>query len=91
VTAQTLALADEYVPGWDTSAGQCFAKAKVIVREPLGSDLFLALELNGATFKVRTRPNIDYGRGDIVSIALNPAKFHLFDPVTGSTLLQPTK
>ncbi|MDP6999493.1 MAG: ABC transporter ATP-binding protein [SAR202 cluster bacterium] len=91
VSAQTLALADEYVPGWDTSAEQCFAKAKVIVREPLGSDLFLALELNGATFKVRTRPNIDFGRGDIVSIALNPAKFHLFDPVTGSTLLQPTK
>ena len=91
VSTHTPALADEYIPGWDTSAEQCFARAKVIVREPLGSDLFLALELNGTAFKVRTRPNIDYGRGDIVSIALNPAKFHLFDPETESTLLQSIK
>ena len=91
VSTHTPALADEYISGWNTSAEQCFARAKVIVREPLGSDLFLALELNGTTFKVRTRPNIDYGRGDIVSIALNPAKFHLFDPETESTLLQSIK
>lgn len=88
VSTHTPALADKYILGWDASAEQCFARAKVIVREPLGSDLFLALELNGTIFKVRTRPNIDYGRGDIVSIALNPAKFHLFDPETESTLLQ---
>ena len=91
VSTHTPALADGYIPGWDTSAEQCFARAKVIVREPLGSDLFLALELNGTAFKVRTRPNIDYGRGDIVSIALSPAKFHLFDPETESTLLQSIK
>ena len=91
VSAHTPTFADEYHSGWDTPTEQCFAKAKVIVREPLGSDLFLALELNGITFKVRTRPNIDYGRGDIVSIALNSAKFHLFDPETESTLLQPIK
>ena len=64
------------------------AQATVVVREPLGSDLFLTLELEGATFKARTHPDARIDRGDIVPIRFKPTKVHLFNRTTGATLLE---
>ena len=64
------------------------AHANVVVREPLGSDLFLTLELEGATFKARTHPDARMDRGDNVPIRFRPTKVHLFDRATGATLLE---
>ena len=64
------------------------AQATVVVREPLGSDLFLTLELEGVTFKARTHPDARIDRGDIVPIRFQPTKVHLFNRTTGATLLE---
>ena len=65
------------------------AHANVVVREPLGSDLFLTLELNGTTFKARTHPDSRIDRGDRIPVRFIPTKVHLFDRTTGNTLLEP--
>ena len=65
------------------------AYAKVVVREPLGSDLFLTLDLNSVTFKSRTRSSVGFDRGDSIPIYFNPTELHLFHPTTGKTLLKP--
>ena len=64
------------------------AQANVVVREPLGSDLFLTLELEGVTFKARTHPDARIDRGDTVPIRFKPTKVHLFNRTTGATLLE---
>ena len=64
------------------------AHANVVVREPLGSDLFLTLELEGVTFKARTHPDARIDRGDSVPIRFKPTKVHLFNRTTGATLLE---
>ena len=64
------------------------AQATVVVREPLGSDLFLTLELEGVTFKARTHPDARMDRGDRVPIRFRSTKVHLFDKATGVTLLE---
>ena len=63
------------------------ASANVVVLEPLGSDLFLTLDLNGATFKARTHPDAEFKRGDRVDVGFHPNKIHLFDRSTGDSLL----
>ena len=64
------------------------AQANVVVREPLGSDLFLTLELEGVTFKARTHPDARIDRGETVPIRFKPTKVHLFNRTTGATLLE---
>ena len=64
------------------------AQATVVVREPLGSDLFLTLELEGVTFKARTHPDARIDRGDTVPIRFKSTKVHLFNRTTGATLLE---
>ena len=64
------------------------AQATVVVREPLGSDLFLTLELEGVTFKARTQPDARIDRGDNVPIRFRATKVHLFNRTTGATLLE---
>lgn len=65
------------------------AYATVVVREPLGSDLFLTLELNGAAFKARTHPDARIDRGERIAVRFSPTKVHLFDKRTGTTLREP--
>ncbi|MCZ6679447.1 MAG: ABC transporter ATP-binding protein [Candidatus Poribacteria bacterium] len=65
------------------------AHATVVVREPLGSDLFLTMEVNGTTFKARTHPDARIDRGDRVAVRFIPTKVHLFERTTGTTLLEP--
>jgi multiple sugar transport system ATP-binding protein len=64
------------------------ALATVVVLEPLGSDLFLTLDLDGTTFKARTHPDAEFKRGDRVDVRFAPNKVHLFDRFKGKTLLE---
>ncbi len=67
------------------------AHAIVVVREPLGSDLFLTLKLNGTTFKARTHPDARIDRGEHIAVRFTPTKVHLFDRTIGETRLEPAQ
>jgi multiple sugar transport system ATP-binding protein len=71
-----------------TPNSQSLTPATVSVREPMGSDLFLTLEMNGVTFKARTHPDLPFDRGDTVGVRFVPHKVHLFDKTSGKTMLQ---
>ena len=66
--------------------GAGWIAAPVYIQEPLGSDLFLTLELGGTYVKARTSPDLPVRPGDHVEVALDPAKLHLFDAETGVSL-----
>ena len=63
-------------------------RAKVVVREPMGSDLYLTVDVGGSNVKVRTRPDVRYDRDDGVDLSFDPEKIHLFDGETGASLTQ---
>lgn len=62
-------------------------RAEVVVREPMGSDLFLTVDVGGTNVKVRTRPENRMDRGDNVELYFDPVKIHLFDGESGEALL----
>ena len=62
------------------------ARASVVVREPMGSDLYLTVDVGGSNVKVRTRPEIRFDRGDSLDLFFQPEKIHLFDGQTGASL-----
>jgi len=59
----------------------------VYIQEPLGSDLFLTLDIGGTLIKARTNPDLSIRPGETVDIALDPTKLHLFDGESGQSLL----
>ena len=61
--------------------------AEVVVREPMGSDLFLTVDVGGINVKVRTRPENRMDRGDKVELYFDPGKIHLFDGESGESLI----
>ena len=63
------------------------ARATVVVREPMGSDLYLTVDVGGGNVKVRTRPDNRADRGDGVELYFDPRKIHLFDGESGESLL----
>ena len=62
------------------------ARASVVVREPMGSDLYLTVDVGGNNVKVRTRPDVRFDRGDSVNLFFDPEKLHLFDGESGTSL-----
>ena len=63
------------------------ARASVVVREPMGSDLYLTVDVGGSNVKVRTKPDVRFDRGDSVDLFFDLEKIHLFDGETGVSLL----
>ena len=61
--------------------------ASVVVREPMGSDLFLTLEAGGTTFKARTHPGGRFERGERLAFCFAADKVHLFARGSGENLL----
>ena len=59
------------------------ARASVVVREPMGSDLYLTVDVGGSNVKIRTRPDNRTDRGDMLDVFFDPEKIHLFDGQTG--------
>jgi multiple sugar transport system ATP-binding protein len=66
--------------------GTTWVPAGVYIQEPLGSDLFLTLEIGDALVKARTNPDLSVKAGDRVEVAFDPAKLHLFDKEAGASL-----
>ena len=66
------------------------ARASVVVREPMGSDLYLTVDVGGSNVKVRTRPDNRMDKGDGVELYFDPAKIHLFDGESGISLVPGT-
>ena len=64
------------------------ARAFVVVREPMGSDLYLTVEIGNTFVKIRTRPDSRMDRGDNLDLFFNTEKIHLFDGESGETLTQ---
>ncbi|HEU4754637.1 MAG TPA: ABC transporter ATP-binding protein [Armatimonadota bacterium] len=60
---------------------------RVLVREPVGSDVFLTLDVNGERLVLRAAPDCPADRGETVHFRLNAGRIHLFDAATGETLL----
>jgi len=54
----------------------------VYVEEPLGSDIFLTVEVGKTTIIVRTEPEFRAGIGTGVKLHFNPQKIYFFDPKT---------
>jgi multiple sugar transport system ATP-binding protein len=66
--------------------GATWIPAQVYIQEPLGSDLFLTLDIGDAKVKARTNPDLVVRPGDQVEVAFDPAKLHLFDAESGGSL-----
>ncbi len=73
-------------PGSESDNSRPAARATVVVREPMGSDLYLTVDVGGSNVKVRTRPENRIDRGDSVALIFDPGKIHLFDGQTGVSL-----
>ena len=74
---------------WSKDSGSA-ARASVVVREPMGSDLYLTVDVGGSNVKVRTRPDNRMDKGDGVELYFDPAKIHLFDGESGISLVPGT-
>ena len=84
---------DETLPSLGISSetgnkGLSAARAEVVVREPMGSDLYLTVDVGGSNVKVRTGPDNQMDRGDGTDLFFDPGKIHLFDGQTGESLTQ---
>lgn len=75
------------VHGSESDYSRTAARASVVVREPMGSDLYLTVDVGGSNVKVRTRPDVRFDRGDDVDLSFDPEKIHLFDGERGESLL----
>ena len=62
------------------------ARASVVVREPMGSDVYLTVDIEKSLVKIRTRPDNRMDRGDNLDLFFDPGKIHLFDGQSGVSL-----
>lgn len=60
--------------------------ATVYTREPLGADLYLTLELNGALLRARATSELAVDQGDSVGLSFKTNRLHLFDSSSGQLI-----
>ncbi len=65
---------------------QSVGRAEVVVREPMGSDLYLTVDVGGSNVKVRTRPDSRSDKGDVLDLFFDLDKIHLFDEESGNSI-----
>ena len=59
----------------------------VEIIEPVGSDIFLDLNVGGASLTARVESSVRMSQGERVRLHADPARVHAFDPETGVTLV----
>jgi ABC-type sugar transport system ATPase subunit len=59
-------------------AGDSGIPGRVKVLEPVGSDLFVAVEAGGTIMQVRTDPESPVTEGDTLTLVFDPSRGHLF-------------
>jgi multiple sugar transport system ATP-binding protein len=57
--------------------------ANISLVEPVGSTTFVDLEIEAATFKASTDPELNFRPSEKVSVGLNPKRVYFFEPDTG--------
>lgn len=62
-------------------------RAAVEIVEPVGSDIFLELNIEGVPLTARVEASTRVARGEQVTLAPNPDRVHAFDPETGVSLI----
>ncbi|MDR7870375.1 MAG: sn-glycerol-3-phosphate ABC transporter ATP-binding protein UgpC [Tissierellaceae bacterium] len=62
-------------------------KAKVMVTELLGSEIYVHVHVQGKIHTIKTDVSTHVKAGDIVKVVPDSNKIHLFDPVTENTLI----
>jgi len=55
---------------------------------PIGSDEYLGMRVEGVDCFFRVGKEVRHREGEIITLGLNPARLHLFDPQTGDALLR---
>jgi len=61
-------------------------EATVEVTEPLGDSLLLECRVGSDLIKVHSKPRRSIKSGDVVELAYDPERLHVFDEETGDTL-----
>ncbi|MEZ4658199.1 MAG: hypothetical protein R2911_11560 [Caldilineaceae bacterium] len=56
------------------------------MEEPLGSDIFLMMEVGNGNILVRTDPDFRADIGTSLALRFNPNKLYFFDPKTDRAL-----
>ncbi len=62
-------------------------EATVEIVQPVGSDIFLDLNVGGSSFTARVEATSHLKAGERLHFAPLPDRFHIFDPTSGRTLL----
>ncbi len=60
---------------------------EILLEEPMGSDLFLEVNMGEQIVKIRTDGDLRLKAGDKICLSFKTEKLHLFDPATQKTLL----
>ncbi|MDR2909075.1 MAG: ABC transporter ATP-binding protein, partial [Oscillospiraceae bacterium] len=62
-------------------------EATVEVSEPMGSEVYLTLDFCGSKLTARVKPQTTSRMGDVIKLALDMSKAHLFDKKSGVSLM----
>ena len=84
--AVTLGIRPEAIDVATQSQGADWQEGTVYIEEPIGSDSFLTIDLQGRLIKARTTPDFQTGPGAKVHVRFNPKKLHAFDAESGDAL-----
>lgn len=85
-SALTLGIRPEAVDVANEPRGPDWQEGVVYIEEPIGSDSYLTIDLQGWLVKARTSPDFQTGPGAKIYVHLNPHKLHVFDRQTGAAL-----
>jgi multiple sugar transport system ATP-binding protein len=85
--AVTLGIRPESIEVATRADGSDWQEATVSLEEPMGSDSFLTLDLQGHLIKARTNPDFQTSPEAKVFLRFNPKKLHIFDRQSGDTLI----
>jgi ABC-type sugar transport system ATPase subunit len=58
--------------------GDVGIRGTVAMLEPVGSDLYVAVDIGGSTMQVRTDPDAAVAAGDNVTLTFDPVRLHVF-------------
>lgn len=70
-----------------SEAPDCVADVKIDLTEMMGAETYLYFEVEGINFTARVNPRTTAKREQVIKIAIDPNKIHLFDKETEATIL----
>ncbi|MET1160655.1 MAG: ABC transporter ATP-binding protein [Thermoprotei archaeon] len=82
-----LGIRPEFIKVYKAMEKPDLIKAKVVVEEPLGSEVIVTIDLEGELIKAKAPPGTRYGMGKDVYIEVDWDKILLFDKKTGKAIV----